>query len=167
MKSILVFSVFLCFANLQLLFALSDDKVFLPDVDPYRKSKYEIDAEKENAAKWEARRQKIVNMTLEAWNVYVEHSWGRRYHTISKGDNVRYVGDRHTLIDSLSTLLVMNLTEEYQRAEEWISKEMEMEKLFDVPLLSAFLSAYALTGRELYLRKSQELVRLVKLNGKQ
>ena len=66
-----------------------------------------------------------------------------------------------TIIDSLDTMLLMNLREEFQQAREWAANSLTFEKNVDVNLfettirvLGGLLSAYHLSRDDLFLRKA-------------
>ena len=78
--------------------------------------------------------------------------------------SLRFIGLGTTIIDSLSTLFIMDLKEEYYQARQWVAYNLtfeigKSESLFEVTirLLGGLLSAYDLTGDELYLNKAYEL----------
>ena len=81
---------------------------------------------------------------------YEEFAWGAdEVRPLSKTgvNNNGHVG--MTLVDSLDTLLLMNMTAEYARAVEWIAKEFKLDSRdevsvfeYSVHLLGGLLSAY-------------------------
>ncbi|KAH7727944.1 Protein MANS-3 [Aphelenchoides avenae] len=69
-----------------------------------------------------------------------------------------------TIIDSLDTMIIMDLHEEFAEAKHWIETELSFEKdksvsLFEttIRVLGGLLSAYHLTGEELFLQKSEDI----------
>ena len=52
------------------------------------------------------------------------------YHTIShQGTNLTEAGGiGYTVIDSIDTMLIMGLDEEYQRARQWVKTKMELDR---------------------------------------
>src|ERR1700730_5829971 len=52
------------------------------------------------------------------------------YHPISRaGTNLTNAGGvGYTVVDSIDTMLLMGLTEEYQRAREWIATNMTLDR---------------------------------------
>ena len=69
-----------------------------------------------------------------------------------------------TLVDSLDTLLLMNMTAEYARAEEWIAKEFKLDSRdevsvfeYSVHLLGGLLSAYEMAKDVILLEKAAEV----------
>jgi uncharacterized protein YyaL (SSP411 family) len=69
------------------------------------------------------------------------------------------------ILDSLDTIMLMNLEDEYAQAREWIEKKLSFDKHQDVNLfettirvLGGLLSAYHLSGNDkLYLDKAIDL----------
>lgn len=122
--------------------------------------------------KWEDRRAFIRNLTIEAWSAYSGHSWGKRMHRLvdRNPEYFYFAKDNvgHTLLDSLTTLLIMNLTSELQRAEQWLTTEMNFTQIVkppeptrwpgleivESPPLGALLSMYTLTGKAVYREKA-------------
>lgn len=110
-------------------------------------------------------------MMKSAFNAYQKYAWGHESLSpiAKKATPVRYgQGGRNSgesILASLSTLWVMNLTEEYNVAREWVEKSFNFtqidNKVYTHDLVGkyfgALLSAYALTGDELFLKKSVEV----------
>lgn len=116
------------------------------------------------------RRDVVRKMMEHAWDGYVKYAWGE--------NELRPIGKKShyssilgsgplggTIIDSLDTLLIMNMTEEYEAARAWIEKHFDLDvadeplSLFEVNirLLGGLLSAYALTTDELFLKHAIKL----------
>lgn len=70
-----------------------------------------------------------------------------------------------TIVDSLDTLLLAGLQEEYQQARDWVANHLEFRdgskvQFFEVNIriLGGLLSAYYLSaGDDVYLQKAQDL----------
>ncbi|XP_026466430.1 mannosyl-oligosaccharide alpha-1,2-mannosidase IA-like isoform X2 [Ctenocephalides felis] len=109
-------------------------------------------------------------MMRHAWAGYERHAWG--------ANEVRPVsGAAHTssifgsaslgatIIDSMDTLLVMGMTEEYERARKWVEEEFTVDNLnievsvfeMNIRFIGGFLACYALTGDELFKEKAKEV----------
>lgn len=52
------------------------------------------------------------------------------YHPISrKGSNLTYAGGiGYTVIDSIDTMLIMGLDDEYQRARSWVANKLSFDR---------------------------------------
>lgn len=69
-----------------------------------------------------------------------------------------------TIIDSLDTLYIMDMQEEYQEAKKWVVDSLRLDvnrdvNLFEVTIrvLGGLLSIYHLSGDEIYMTKALEL----------
>ncbi|KAJ7069712.1 glycoside hydrolase [Mycena amicta] len=89
------------------------------------------------------------------------------YHPIShEGTNLTSAGGiGYTVVDSLDTMLLMGLDQEYSRAREWVASEMTFDRdasfnTFEttIRVLGGLLSAYHLSGNDrMYLEKAIDL----------
>ena len=110
------------------------------------------------------RRDAVKEEFLWAWNSYKEHAWGRDdLHPISKRGTDGYKMAL-TLIDGLSTILVMGLHTEARLCREWIDQNLQFGTQKDISVfestirvLGGLLSAYAMTKDALYKTKATEL----------
>uniref|UniRef100_A0A3P9QAR1 alpha-1,2-Mannosidase n=1 Tax=Poecilia reticulata TaxID=8081 RepID=A0A3P9QAR1_POERE len=95
---------------------------------------------------------------------YREYAWGHdELKPISKSFS-EWFGLGLTLIDSLDTMWIMGLKEEFAEARSWVEKELSFDKNVDVNLfettiriLGGLLSCYHLTGDQLFLDKAKDL----------
>ncbi|KAK0530204.1 mannosyl-oligosaccharide alpha-1,2-mannosidase [Tilletia horrida] len=129
----------------------------------------------------------IVQAFKHSWSAYERDAWGSdEYHPHSKhGSNLSHVnvelgggGMGYTILDSLDSLLLLGLSEEYERARDWVKKDLTFERegkfnVFETTIrnLGGLLSAHALCSSEdsrhsqhcdegdadLYLRRAIEL----------
>lgn len=110
------------------------------------------------------RQKKVVEAFKYAWEGYRKYAWGH--------DELRPVSQSHsewfgiglTIVDSLDTMLLMNLPKEFQEARDWVVSSLSFEKNVDVNLfettirvLGGLLSAYHLSKDEVFLRKAVDL----------
>ncbi|TKS84189.1 Endoplasmic reticulum mannosyl-oligosaccharide 1,2-alpha-mannosidase [Collichthys lucidus] len=99
-----------------------------------------------------------------AWKGYKDYAWGHdELKPISKSFG-EWFGLGLTLIDSLDTMWIMGLKEEFAEAKNWVEKELTFNKNVDVNLfettirvLGGLLSTYHLTGDQLFLEKAKDL----------
>ncbi|XP_032426137.1 endoplasmic reticulum mannosyl-oligosaccharide 1,2-alpha-mannosidase [Xiphophorus hellerii] len=99
-----------------------------------------------------------------AWKAYREYAWGHdELKPITKSFS-EWFGLGLTLIDSLDTMWIMGLKEEFAEARSWVEKELSFDKNVDVNLfettiriLGGLLSCYHLTGDQLFLDKAKDL----------
>ncbi|OBZ68634.1 Mannosyl-oligosaccharide 1,2-alpha-mannosidase [Grifola frondosa] len=88
------------------------------------------------------------------------------YHPIShKGSNLTEAGGiGYTVVDSIDTMLLMGLDEEYQRARDWVASNMTFERdanfnTFEttIRVLGGLLSAYTLSEDPMFLERAKDL----------
>lgn len=120
------------------------------------------------------RRQKYIRKTAQkAWSSYVRYSWGEEFlrPLTKKGDHSSKGGYLKglTLLQSLSTLWVMNLTTEYEQGREWVNKHFNLTNVnADLKIrqavprfLGSLLSIHALTKDPMYLEKILHLEKII------
>ncbi|XP_048244954.1 endoplasmic reticulum mannosyl-oligosaccharide 1,2-alpha-mannosidase-like isoform X1 [Haliotis rufescens] len=117
------------------------------------------------AAKHQTEKQKaIVAAFLHAWNAYKKHSWGHdELHPISKTHS-EWFGVGLTLVDSLDTIAIMGLRQEFDEAKEWVKTSLNFNvnrdvNLFEITIriLGSLLSAYHLSGEDIFKEKAIDL----------
>ena len=107
------------------------------------------------------RQKKVVEAFKHAWEGYRKYAWGHdELRPISRSSS-EWFGLGLTIIDSLDTMLLMNLREEFQQAHDWVANSLTFEKNVDVNLfettirvLGGLLSAYHLSQDDLFLKKA-------------
>ncbi|KAG0365416.1 mannosyl-oligosaccharide alpha-1,2-mannosidase [Gamsiella multidivaricata] len=122
---------------------------------------------KENPPIWEERKNKVKQAFLHAWNAYRRDAWGKdEYHPISKyGSNMIRKGQGFTIVDSLDTILLMGLEDEFQEAKTWVKNELDFDQdgevnLFEttIRVLGGLLSAYDQSDHDpVFLHKAVDL----------
>ncbi|KAM4580458.1 mannosyl-oligosaccharide 1,2-alpha-mannosidase IA isoform 2-T2 [Odontesthes bonariensis] len=114
------------------------------------------------------RRDKVKEMMKFAWDNYKLYAWGKNeLRPLTKDGHIgnMFGGLRGaSIIDSLDTLYIMGLIEEYNDAKEWVQNSLDLNSngeasLFEVNIryVGGLLSAYYLTGEELFKNKAMEL----------
>ena len=113
------------------------------------------------------RQRAVVAAFQHAWQGYRSYAWGR--------DHLKPITKTHqtwfnlglTLIDSLDTMLVMNLKEEFKEARTWVESELNFNINKDVNLfettirvLGGLLSTYHLSSDKIFLDKAIDLAGL-------
>ncbi|XP_055334763.1 mannosyl-oligosaccharide 1,2-alpha-mannosidase IA-like [Paramacrobiotus metropolitanus] len=116
-------------------------------------------------------RQNVVKQMMKfAWDNYVKYAWGdNELRPVSRTGFAGSApfGDGKlglTIIDSLDTLFLMGLTNEFDAATEWVTRQFKIRNakstfsVFEanIRLLGGFLSAHALSGRRVFLDKAIE-----------
>ncbi|KAK3757457.1 hypothetical protein RRG08_015465 [Elysia crispata] len=110
------------------------------------------------------RQEQVVQAFKHAWKAYKKHAWGHdELHPISK-TATEWFGTGLTLVDSLDTMIIMGLREEYEEAKEWVRDKLSFTtdkfvNLFEITIrvLGSLLSSYHLSGDEIMKEKATEL----------
>ncbi|XP_020795972.1 mannosyl-oligosaccharide 1,2-alpha-mannosidase IA [Boleophthalmus pectinirostris] len=114
------------------------------------------------------RREKVKEMMKFAWDNYKRYAWGKNeLRPLTRNGHIgnMFGGLRGaSIIDSLDTLYIMGLMEEYNDAKEWVKTSLDLNSngeasLFEVNIryVGGLLSAYYLTGEEIFKSKVLEL----------
>ncbi|KAM4567468.1 mannosyl-oligosaccharide 1,2-alpha-mannosidase IA [Fundulus diaphanus] len=114
------------------------------------------------------RREKVKEMMKFAWDNYKRYAWGKNeLRPLTKNGHIgnMFGGLRGaSIVDSLDTLYIMGLMDEYNEAKEWVQTSLDLNSngeasLFEVNIryVGGLLSAYYLTGEELFRSKALEL----------
>ncbi|KAM3465746.1 hypothetical protein MY5147_006165 [Beauveria neobassiana] len=138
---------------------------------------------KNEAVDWNHRKAQVVEAFELSWDAYERYAWGYdEFHPISKtGRYMAPKGMGWIIIDSLDTMMLMNLTSRLEHAREWISNSLTWDQHQDVNtfettirMLGGLLSAHYLSteypelapikeddpgkpGEDLYLEKAADL----------
>ncbi|KAJ1935825.1 hypothetical protein GGF37_005846, partial [Kickxella alabastrina] len=113
------------------------------------------------------RQQAVRNAMQHAWTGYKTHAFGEdELQPISKGGNVRWGDWAISLVDSLDTLKLMEMEEEYLEAKEFV-RSMDfgrvtpgyMTQVFEMTIraLGGLLGAYELDEDPMLLKKAREV----------
>ncbi|KAB5582980.1 mannosyl-oligosaccharide 1,2-alpha-mannosidase [Coniochaeta sp. 2T2.1] len=124
---------------------------------------------------WDARRDQVKQAFVTSWDAYSAHAWGQdRYHPVAeKGSQMSPKGLGWIIVDSLSTMMVMNLTAPLAESRKWLQRTLTYDQDQDVNtfettirMLGGLLSAHYLSTRfpevssrrdSVYLAKALEL----------
>uniref|UniRef100_A0A8C5NX35 alpha-1,2-Mannosidase n=1 Tax=Jaculus jaculus TaxID=51337 RepID=A0A8C5NX35_JACJA len=126
------------------------------------------DESKETQSLVRAQREKIKEMMQFSWQNYLRYAMGRnelRPLTKDGYDGNIFGGlTGATIIDSLDTLYLMELNEEFQEAKTWVKESFHLNvsgeaSLFEVNIryIGGLLSAFYLTGEEVFRVKAIKL----------
>ncbi|XP_012891194.1 PREDICTED: mannosyl-oligosaccharide 1,2-alpha-mannosidase IC [Dipodomys ordii] len=126
------------------------------------------DESKEPQSRVRAQREKIKEMMRFSWQSYRRYAMGKNELRPLTKDG--YEGSMFgglsgaTIIDSLDTLYLMELMEEFQEAKTWVEESFHLNvsgeaSLFEVNIryIGGLLSAYYLTGEEVFRIKAIKL----------
>lgn len=120
----------------------------------------------------EKRRMKIVEMMQHAWKGYVKFAMGENeVRPVTKRGHSPGIFGKNTklgatIVDALDTLYIMNLTDEYKRARDWIVNNLSFRNLkseisvfeTNIRFVGGLLSAYSLTRDKALLDKVVSIV---------
>jgi mannosyl-oligosaccharide alpha-1,2-mannosidase len=120
-------------------------------------------------ALWRERRAAAVAAIAHAFDGYAAHAWGfDELQPLSKGGKNTFCGAGATIVDSLSTLWLANLTERFERAAAWAlardyGSTLRDCNLFEtnIRIVGGLLSAGALSGRPAFYDQAEVIVRLM------
>jgi mannosyl-oligosaccharide alpha-1,2-mannosidase len=123
-------------------------------------------AELEASDKTGRERAQAVKAAMQhAWRNYKDHAWGmdELKPRSGTGDN-NWSGLGMTLVDSLDTLWLMGMREEFAEARQWVATSLNFDKqgsisVFEVTIreLGGLLAAFDLSGDAIFLTKAREL----------
>ncbi|KAM3931602.1 mannosyl-oligosaccharide 1,2-alpha-mannosidase IA [Leptodactylus fuscus] len=114
------------------------------------------------------KRDKIKEMMKFAWDNYKRYAWGlnelkpiqKQGHSSNLFGNIQGA----TIVDALDTLFIMGMKDEFKDAKDWVDKNLEFNvnaevSVFEVNIrfVGGLLSAYYLSGEEVFRRKAVEL----------
>ena len=114
------------------------------------------------------RRLFIKEMARSAWTDYLSHAWGQdALEPVTGTTYQQWLGPNggFSLIQSLSTLWMLDMPEEFDRGRDWISENFNFSLINrDVnvflavsELMGSLLSCYALSGDSIFLDKAKEI----------
>ncbi|KAG1742756.1 glycoside hydrolase family 47 protein, partial [Suillus paluster] len=115
-----------------------------------------------------SKRDAVVEAFKHAWLAYERDAMGDdEYHPISHtGSNLTKAGGiGYVIADSIDTMIIMGLDDEYQRARAWVADKLSFERdgnlnTFEttIRVLGGLLAAYHLSGQDpVFLKKAHEL----------
>lgn len=117
-------------------------------------------------AKWKPQADRVRQEFLHAWRGYRAHAWGRdELQPLSQRGRDNFGGIGATIVDSLTTLWLMGLDEEFKQATDFVRDEMDFTKadeqisVFELTIrgLGGLLGAHTLSGQQIFLDRAQEL----------
>ncbi|EDW84347.1 uncharacterized protein Dwil_GK18972 [Drosophila willistoni] len=113
------------------------------------------------------RREKIKEMMLHAWKNYEKFAWGsNELRPIARRVHSGGVFGAHklgaTIVESLDTLYIMGLEEQYKRGRDWVNTHLTLDKInktlpvkdLNSCFLGSMLTLYSFTGDVMYLKKA-------------
>lgn len=117
-------------------------------------------------AKWHDAAGEVRDAFLHAWGSYKKHAWGAdELRPRSKTGHDTFGNIGITLLDTLTTLWLMGLPDEFDEASNWVRDSLDFRKsnrevsVFELIIraLGGLLGAHALSGRQIFLDKAKDL----------
>ncbi|XP_017779795.1 PREDICTED: endoplasmic reticulum mannosyl-oligosaccharide 1,2-alpha-mannosidase [Nicrophorus vespilloides] len=110
------------------------------------------------------RQEAVIDAFKHAWKGYKTYAWGHDHlKPISEGYH-DWFGLGLSIVDSLDTIYIMGLKNEFQEARDWVDKHLHFDinrdvNLFEVTIrvLGGLLSIYHLSGDRMFLNKAIDL----------
>lgn len=113
--------------------------------------------------KAEDRKAKVQEAARWTWKGYRQYAWGHDELNAGSRNNREWFNMGLTIVDSLDTLIILGLMEEYTEARYWVANHLDLNQgsvsVFEVTIriLGGFAAAYYHSGGdELYLQKAVE-----------
>ncbi|XP_050424507.1 mannosyl-oligosaccharide alpha-1,2-mannosidase IA [Adelges cooleyi] len=113
------------------------------------------------------KRNTVKAMMKHGWDNYVKYAWGKNeLKPVSKREHSGSVfGSASigaTIVDSLDTLLIMGLNDEYKRGRDWVANNFTLDNVrvdisvfeTNIRYIGGFLSCYAMTGDTIFRDKA-------------
>ncbi|GFW22873.1 endoplasmic reticulum mannosyl-oligosaccharide 1,2-alpha-mannosidase [Trichonephila clavipes] len=110
------------------------------------------------------RQKAIVDAFLHAWKGYKSYAWGHDHLKPITKTFQNWFGLGLTIVDSLDTMYMMDLQEEFSEAKEWVREKLNFNVNKDVNffettirVLGGLLSAFHLSKDTIFLEKAIDL----------
>ena len=107
------------------------------------------------------RQQKIVEAFRHAWRGYRDYAWGRDILLPVSRGHEEWFDLGVTLVDSLDTMYLMGLHEEFAEARQWVLQDLDVRKdkkvnVFEttIRIIGGLLGAYNLSNDALFKDKA-------------
>ena len=111
------------------------------------------------------RRDHVREAMEHSWNGYKKYAWGKdELRPVMKLGKDNYGGMGVTLVDSLDTLWLMGMKDEFYEARDWVRDHLDHDidndiSVFETTIrsLGGLLAAYDLSGDEVFLERADDL----------
>lgn len=117
------------------------------------------------------RRDHVKGMMKHAWDNYVKYAWGKNElrPQSKRGHSASIFGSSSmgaSIVDSMDTLYIMGMDEEFNKGKEWISANLDMNGMSgdvsvfetNIRYVGGLLTAYSFTGDEMFKSKAVHVV---------
>ncbi|KAI0595168.1 glycoside hydrolase family 47 protein [Biscogniauxia sp. FL1348] len=107
-----------------------------------------------DTANWNKRKEEVKNIFISSWDAYCSHAWGNDiFHPLSqRGSQMSPNGLGWIIVDSLDTMMIMNLTSRLNEPRKWLQRRLTYDQNQDVNtfeitirMLGGLLSAHYLS----------------------
>lgn len=125
---------------------------------------------REESDRWLEVAGKVRNEFIHAWRGYRKNAWGKdELRPLSNVGLDNWGGMGMTILDSLTTLWILNLPEEFEEAADFVEKSLKFGRMdeeisvFELSIrgLGGLLGAHSLSGRPMFLQRARELADLL------
>lgn len=110
------------------------------------------------------RREAVKEAMKHAWGGYVKRAWGADEVRPVSGERVEWLRLGATIVDSLDTLWIMGLKDEFNQARGWVARSLDFDVARDISVfettirvVGGLLSAYDLSKDKMFLDRCKEL----------
>eukprot|EP00927_Polykrikos_kofoidii_P078563 TRINITY_DN75380_c0_g1_i1.p1 TRINITY_DN75380_c0_g1~~TRINITY_DN75380_c0_g1_i1.p1 ORF type:complete len:798 (+),score=125.48 TRINITY_DN75380_c0_g1_i1:70-2463(+) len=116
--------------------------------------------------KWAPLAEEVRSEFAHAWRSYRKHAWGSdELMPLSKRGKDTFGDVGMTILDSLTTLWLMGLSDDFDDASKWVEEKLDFGKanrevsVFELVIraVGGLLGAHALSGKTLFLEHAQGL----------
>ncbi|KAM3179562.1 hypothetical protein ACTXT7_000297 [Hymenolepis weldensis] len=105
----------------------------------------------------------LASAMHHSWKAYTNYAWGMDEVKVISRVGTHWMDASLTMIDSLDTLWIFNMTEEFNRCRDWIATQVNFDvnrdnsNVFEstIRLLGGLLSAFHLSGENVFLEKAK------------
>ncbi|CAG8626898.1 7808_t:CDS:10 [Acaulospora morrowiae] len=144
------------------------DQVYLANVSRLPRIQFDfssIEETNEEKAIRIKRQESVRNGFIHAWNGYTKYAWGHdELKPVSNESDNSFNGWGATIVDSLDTMWIMDLKDEFNRSRKFVS-EVDFSvssysvNVFETTIryLGGLLSAFELSKDQIFLEKAHEL----------
>eukprot|EP00004_Rigifila_ramosa_P014930 TRINITY_DN3437_c0_g1_i2.p1 TRINITY_DN3437_c0_g1~~TRINITY_DN3437_c0_g1_i2.p1 ORF type:complete len:620 (-),score=132.66 TRINITY_DN3437_c0_g1_i2:17-1600(-) len=110
-------------------------------------------------------RQSAVRAAMKhAWDGYKAHAWGHDELNSVSNTPSDWMGMGLSIVDSLDTLFIMGLKDEFAEAREWVANSLDLSvprsvSFFEctIRVLGGLIAAYEFSGDKMFLEKAQKV----------
>lgn len=113
---------------------------------------------------WDERKHLVVDAMRHAWGGYVASAWGHdELDPLAAVGKDSFGGLGATIVDSLDTLWLMGLKDEFEAARSWTAHELTFARDHDssvfestIRIIGGLIAAFDLTGDAMFVRRARE-----------